>query len=362
MVRAGDFCAPNSFFCFHRMDTVRIQKRNETVAFGCYAVHKEKHTGRDIRKGRCGRSGALWMDQRFLHADKEAVRGMRGAPIRAMGGAARPQSQFAAHAAGTCPRTAWRRRENGLRRTAASYPRGAGPRHARRSGLALRLTAVAVCCAALLAAFSLYSRVRRRFDVRLPVRAVLQNPALPNGCEAASLAALLRYQGVAAEPLDLAYGYIPREDLVETPDGRTGPDPERAYAGDPATGLGFYCFAPPLVQGANRYLRERGSALQAVDLTGVTAEGLAQYVRSGDPVAVWVTRDLSPPRTGSFTWTLADTGETYTPFVNLHCVVLIGWGRETCSVMDPLQGVRTVEREAFEACFAQMGSRAMVVH
>lgn len=215
----------------------------------------------------------------------------------------------------------------------------------------------------MLFAFDFYCRARPHFDVRLPMRAVFQEPELPNGCEATSLAALLGYQGVAAHKLDLAYAYIPREDFAQTPDGRrTGPDPESAYAGDPATGLGFYCFASPLARGANQYLQERGAPLCAVDVTGITADGLVQYLRCGEPVIVWITRDLGAPRTGRFAWTLADTGAEYVPYVNLHCVVLIGWGRGFCEIMDPLEGVRTVDQQAFLESFIQLGSRALVVH
>ena len=177
------------------------------------------------------------------------------------------------------------------------------PAHARKTqpGAWRRLAAVALCCGALLCAFRLYGRARSRFGVQLPVRTVLQNPELPNGCEAASLAALLKYKGVPADKLDLAYGYIPRGDIEETTDGRTGPDPELAYAGDPAAGLGFYCFAQPVAQGANAYLAAQGSALRAADITGVTGQGLLQYLRGGDPVIVWITKDLSAPRTGGCT-------------------------------------------------------------
>ena len=189
------------------------------------------------------------------------------------------------------------------------------PAHARKTqpGAWRRLAAVALCYGALLCAFRLYGRARSRFGVQLPVRTVLQNPELPNGCEAASLAALLKYKGVPADKLDLAYGYIPRGDIEETTDGRTGPDPELAYAGDPAAGLGFYCFAQPVAQGANAYLAAQGSALRAADITGVTGQGLLQYLRGGDPVIVWITKDLSAPRTGGCTWLLADTGETSAP-------------------------------------------------
>ena len=168
--------------------------------------------------------------------------------------------------------------------------------------------------------------------------------------------------GVPADKLDLAYGYIPRGDIEETTDGRTGPDPELAYAGDPAAGLGFYCFAQPVAQGANAYLAAQGSALRAADITGVTGQGLLQYLRGGDPVIVWITKDLSAPRTGGCTWLLADTGETYVPYANLHCVVLAGWDGDTCTIADPLQGRRRVDAAAFLQCFRQMGSRAVVVH
>ncbi|MFQ7724981.1 MAG: C39 family peptidase, partial [Ruthenibacterium lactatiformans] len=126
---------------------------------------------------------------------------------------------------------------------------------------------------------------------------------------------------------------------------------ELAYAGDPAAGLGFYCFAQPVAQGANAYLAAQGSALRAVDITGVTGQGLLQYLRGGDPVIVWITKDLSAPRTGGCTWLLADTGETYVPYVNLHCVVLAGWDGDTCTIADPLQGRRRVDAAAFLQCF-----------
>ena len=115
-------------------------------------------------------------------------------------------------------------------------------------------------------------------------------------------------------------------------------------------------------QGANAYLAAQGSALRAADITGVTGQGLLQYLRGGDPVIVWITKDLSAPRTGGCTWLLADTGETYVPYVNLHCVVLAGWDGDTCTIADPLQGRRRVDAAAFLQCFRQMGSRAVVVH
>ena len=66
------------------------------------------------------------------------------------------------------------------------------------------------------------------------------------------------YYGLQADMLDLAYGYIPRQDFYEGAGGaRFGPNPERAYPGDPAA-MGFYCFAGALCDGANTYLEKAG--------------------------------------------------------------------------------------------------------
>lgn len=204
-------------------------------------------------------------------------------------------------------------------------------------------------------------QTRLWFDVHLQVPTVLQLPQLRNGCEAASLAALLQARGVAADKMELAYTYIPRVDFTETPYGLLGADPERAYPGDPAEPRGYYCYAAPLAQGANRFLRQKGLALHAKNITGVSDEELLQTLRSGRPVAVWVTLDLDAPYTGDFAWILPDLETVYAPYRNVHCVVLMGWGCDTCEVMDPLQGVRTVDREAFLQSFAQMGRRALII-
>ena len=125
--------------------------------------------------------------------------------------------------------------------------------------------------------------------------------------------------------------------------------------------IGFGAFSWGFMRGIS-YLAAQGSALRAADITGVTGQGLLQYLRGGDPVIVWITKDLSAPRTGGCTWLLADTGETCTPYANLHCVVLAGWDGDTCTIADPLQGRRRVDAAAFLQCFRQMGSRAVVVH
>ena len=196
----------------------------------------------------------------------------------------------------------------------------------------------------------------------LTVRTVLQKPALPNGCEAASLATLLEYSGYPVDLAALAEDYLPRQSFTYNGLNRYGPDPETAYAGNPASSSdGWYCFEGPIIEAANAYLREQGSDLRAESETGADMARLEQLLRQGTPVAVWFTQDYEQPRfNNSFTWTLPN-GRTYTPYANLHCVVLTGMDETCCYLSDPMQGDTLIDRSQFESIYTAMGSRAVVL-
>ena len=81
----------------------------------------------------------------------------------------------------------------------------------------------------------------------------LQEPQLPNGCEVTSLAMLLGWAGYPVEKMELYQGYLPRQDLTESPEGWTmGGNPEEVYVGDATSKLdGWYCFEGPIVEAGN---------------------------------------------------------------------------------------------------------------
>lgn len=199
-------------------------------------------------------------------------------------------------------------------------------------------------------------------DPMLDVQPVFQNPELPNGCEAASLAALLQYQGFSVSPADLAAGYLPMTEFSYSGPNRYGPDPDEAYAGDPFSAKnGWYCMEGPVIEAANGYLADQGSALTARKITGAGMDELLDQLRQGHPVAVWVTQGYEMPRfNDAFTWTLPN-GDTYIPYGNLHCVVLTSMDETTCYLADPLQGSTSVSRSQFETVYTAMGSRAVVL-
>lgn len=196
----------------------------------------------------------------------------------------------------------------------------------------------------------------------LAVQPVSQLPELPNGCEAASLATLLAYEGLEAPASLLAADYLPRQAFSYSGLDRFGPDPEAAYVGDPFSPTGgWYCFEGPLAQAADQYLAGAGSPLRAKTLTGASLPELEGWLAKGYPVAVWFTQDYTVPRMNeTFRWTLPG-GSEYTPYQNLHCVVLAGADDLLCYLADPLQGNTQVSREVFDAVYTAMGSRALAL-
>ena len=261
-------------------------------------------------------------------------------------------------------------------------------RRRKRHTLALvlgKLMVLALCAAALFSVFDLLAQHRLLASMgslatgqtianpapetafasgsgMLTVRTVLQKPALPNGCEAASLATLLEYSGYPVDLAALAEDYLPRQSFTYNGLNRYGPDPETAYAGNPASSSdGWYCFEGPIIEAANAYLRDQSSDLRAESETGADMARLEQLLRQGTPVAVWFTQDYEQPRfNNSFTWTLPN-GRTYTPYANLHCVVLTGMDETCCYLADPLQGDTLIDRSQFESIYTAMGSRAVVL-
>lgn len=224
--------------------------------------------------------------------------------------------------------------------------------------------APAVSRAALLASIGPSERLVPVVDgaVRLDVPLLAQNPELPNGCEATSLTMLLNYLSYDVTKTEIAYDYMPRGELVETPAQVLAPDPETTYIGDPGSGQGYYILAPGLVRTADRYLRAVGSPARARDLSGADEERLVAELAHGRPVVVWITIDYGDALYFRQDWTNAETGEAMTTYANLHCVLLVGFTPDAFLVNDPLRdGVQTVGRDVFLHAYHELGDRAVAV-
>lgn len=188
----------------------------------------------------------------------------------------------------------------------------------------------------------------------------MQKPQLPNGCEATSLAMALSKVGVdtSKEDANLAIPSMPFTNLGDT---QSGADPNLFYAGDATTSQGFYCFAGPVVSGANTILNKNASNKRAQDITGTPISEINRLLNIGQDVIAWVTIDYETPQyCEKFTW-LIDGITQYRPFSNLHCVVICGKTQDKYIVNDPLVGVTGVDEELLAASYTSMGNRAVII-
>lgn len=199
----------------------------------------------------------------------------------------------------------------------------------------------------------------QKLSLNVPV--VLQNPELPNGCEITSLAAVLNYYGLNVDKVTLANQYLPTQPIIIEGNILYGPDPNIAYAGDPAQKTGaYYAFPLPIVEAANNVLVANHSELRALDIPNTNKEEIIDFLQSGVPVIAWITIDYQSPRTNGY-WIIQETGEKHSIYSNLHVVVITGYQNGKVSVMNPLTGYEQIDEDLFFNSFQSLGSQGIVI-
>ncbi|MGM9949926.1 MAG: C39 family peptidase, partial [Lysinibacillus sp.] len=195
----------------------------------------------------------------------------------------------------------------------------------------------------------------------IPVENVMQKPELPNGCEIVSLTAVLNHYGYNVSKTTMADTHLPKQAFSWKNGKRYGPDPYKAYAGNPrSASSGWYSFAPPIVKAAENYMATQQNKMKAKDISGSSEKEILAYLNKGVPVVVWVTLDLSKPVLNGH-WYLSDTGKYYRAYTNLHAVVLKGYKDGIVSVMNPLKGQVTHKQNAFFKSYEELGKHALVL-
>lgn len=194
----------------------------------------------------------------------------------------------------------------------------------------------------------------------LKVPVVLQNPEFPNGCEVTSLTAILNYYGIKIDKMKVN-DYLPKSKVYTKNGVMYGPDPNKAYAGNPKKkDGGYYVYAPPLVEAANQILAENNADFRAMDITKATKEELINYVKSGVPVLTLVTIDWKKPTTLGY-WIIDGTKNKHNIYKNLHAVVMTGYENGKVTIMNPLKGIEKIDENTFFRSYEQLGSHALVV-
>jgi uncharacterized protein YvpB len=197
-------------------------------------------------------------------------------------------------------------------------------------------------------------------DVYIPIKTVLQKPELPNGCEVTSLTAVLNYYGYNITKTEMSDHYLPKQSFQKIEGKLYGPNPYKAYAGDPRLTSGYFAFVPPIVEAANKYLHSIGQDLHAVDISGSSREVIMELLSKENPIVIWVTLDLTKPVLNK-SWYFYDTNEYFQAPSNLHVVVLNGFSNGKVHAMNPLEGQVSYDADAFFQTYSDMGSHALMI-
>lgn len=183
-------------------------------------------------------------------------------------------------------------------------------------------------------------------------KAVCQYPELPTGCEMTSLTMVMNYYGINADKCDISDNYLDKGE-VGTVDFR------KAFVGDPRDESSFGCYAPVVVNTANRYLQAQGSSLRATDVTGADLESLFGYINSQVPVIIWGTLDCNE---GYYSVTWNVDGQDLTWITPEHCMVLVGYDQQSVWVADPIYGeVVSYDKAIFESRYDTLLKQAVVI-
>ena len=182
--------------------------------------------------------------------------------------------------------------------------------------------------------------------------AISQYPELPTGCEVTSLAMVLQHYGINIDKCDIGDKYLDKGEVGTV-------NFYEAFEGDPRDENSFGCYAPVIVNAAQRILAENNSALKVNEVTGGELESLFAYIDRGVPVIVWGTQDCQPGHY-SVTWNV--NGEDLTWFTPEHCMVLVGYSDSAVWIADPIYGeVKVYDKEVFKSCYNSLYKQAVVI-
>lgn len=179
-----------------------------------------------------------------------------------------------------------------------------------------------------------------------------QYPELPTGCEITSLAMLLNYYGFSVDKCILSDVYLNKGEVGTV-------DFHKAFEGDPRSEDSFGCYAPVIVDTANRFLEDNNSELHAVDLTGTEFVDLLHYIDKKIPVITWGTLDCEE---GYYSVTWNVDGVDFTWFTPEHCRVLLTYNDKYVWAADPAYGeIVQYDREIFEDRYNSLQKQAVIL-
>jgi uncharacterized protein YvpB len=183
---------------------------------------------------------------------------------------------------------------------------------------------------------------------------LLQSPELPTGCEVTALTALLNYLGYDVSKTELADNYLPQAPAGES-------DFHNAFIGSPYDKKGYGCYAPVIKYTAQRFLLDRGSQREALNLTGTNFEKLLPIISKDIPVVCWVSQNLIEMEHKNDIWEY--DGKQVDWLAGEHAVVIDSYNldKNLVYVIDPQKGRAIYDYDLFKLRYNQLGKQAVVI-
>lgn len=184
-------------------------------------------------------------------------------------------------------------------------------------------------------------------------KAVKQHPELPTGCEITALTSVLNFYGYNVSKLTMSDKYLEKGDAMKT-------DYHTAFAGEPRSESSYGCYAPAIVNAANKYLIENKSLMRAEQLNGYSLDELLKFTDEGTPVIVWTTLNLWES-VYTESWSVGK-GKSVTWLANEHCMVLVGYTDDEVYAADPEYGkIMTYSKSLFNKRYKELFSQAVIL-
>ena len=174
---------------------------------------------------------------------------------------------------------------------------------------------------------------------------------MPYGCEAVSLAMALGYYGFDIDARILFEGFMPKGKYGEA-------NPFYEYIGSAKNRTGYGCYAPCVVETANKFLERQGSKRRAHDISGSSMYDILAYIWNGVPVVIWGTLDMKHSKVLD-SWEF--DGERVYWYKLSHCVLITGVRDDSFIVCDPMVGKVEYKISEVEAAYEQIYSQAVAI-
>lgn len=188
--------------------------------------------------------------------------------------------------------------------------------------------------------------------VQLDVENILQYPELPTGCEVTSLAIVLNYLGHDIDKVSLSDKFLPKGEV-----GKTHPD--EAFIGNPRNRHSYGANAPVLIKTANDYLSHENSIHEVHDVSVKNFDSLLEYINDGYPVIFWGTMYM---KEGWYSTKWIIDSKVVRWYAREHCMVLIGYTKDTYIIADPLQGIVEYDKDLVQQRYNELGNQAIVIY